>query len=129
MRESDENRRVDVDIGGTVVAQEETVRTNEKGRGERSWSRILVAAALVSLLSSAASVAVYDRFFAQKVVTANIAQFVLDQRDLYFSGKIDKEQYVANLNRFVALVKSQPRNRVVILEDVVAANGEKLEPR
>jgi hypothetical protein len=129
VRESDENRRVDVDIGGTVVAQEETVRTNEKGRGERSWSRILVAAALVSLLSSAASVAVYDRFFAQKVVTANIAQFVLDQRDLYFSGKIDKEQYVANLNRFVALVKSQPRNRVVILEDVVAANGEKLEPR
>jgi hypothetical protein len=129
VRESDENRRVDVDIGGTVVAQEEAVRTNEKGRGERSWSRILVAAALVSLLSSAASVAVYDRFFAQKVVTANIAQFVLDQRDLYFSGKIDKEQYVANLNRFVALVKSQPRNRVVILEDVVAANGERLEPR
>ena len=70
---------------------------------------MLVVAVLVSVLSSAASVAVYDRFFAQKVVTANIAQFVLDQRDLYFSGKIDKEQYVANLNRFVALVKSQPQ--------------------
>ncbi len=83
----------------------------------------------ISVLCSAASVVVYDRLFAQKVVTANIAQFILDQRDLYFSGKINKEQYVANLNRFVALVKSQPRNRVVILEEVVAANGEKLEPR
>ncbi|MGD0234596.1 MAG: hypothetical protein ABSC55_08655 [Syntrophorhabdales bacterium] len=127
MRESDELERVD--IGGTIVAQEESVCTKGKGRRERSWSRMFVVAVLVGVLCSTASVAVYDRFFAQKVVTANIAQFVLEQRDLYFSGKIDKEQYVTNLNRFVALVKSQPRNRVVILEDVVAANGEKLEPR
>ncbi len=125
MRGSAETKHMD--IGGTIVAQEETVCTKEKGRP--SWFRIFVVAVLVSLLSSAASVVVYDRLFAQKVVTANIAQFVLDQRDLYFQGKIDKEQYVANLARFVALVKSQPRNRVVILEDVVAANGERLEPR
>ena len=125
MRESDELERVD--IGGTVVAQVEPVRAKEKGR--RSSTGLLIASVFISVLCSAGSVAVYDRFFAQKVVTANIAQFVLEQRDLYFSGKIDKEQYVANLNRFVALVKSQPRNRVVILEDVVAANGEKLEPR
>ena len=127
MRESDELERVD--IGGTVVAQVEPVRAKEKGKGERTWTRVLVTTVFISALCSTASVTVYDRFFAQKVVTANIAQFVLEQRDLYFSGKIDKEQYVANLNRFVALVKSQPRNRVVILEDVVAANGEKLEPR
>ena len=122
---SDETKRLEVDIGSTVVAQEEPVRTN----GTRSQIKLVIATMFISILCSAASVAVYDRFFAQKVVTTNIAQFVLDQRDLYFSGKIDKEQYVANLNRFVALVKSQPRNRVVILEDVVAANGEKLEPR
>jgi hypothetical protein len=127
--ESAGTKCAEMDISGTVVAQEETVRTKGKGRGKRSWSGTLVAIVLVSLLSSAVSVAVYDRFIAQKIVTANIAQFVLDQRDLYFSGKIDKEQYVANLNRFIALVKSQPKNRVVILEDVVAANGERLEPR
>ncbi len=127
MTASDETKRVEVDIGGTVVAQEEPVHT--KGKGGQSWPRLLIATVFISVLCSTASVAVYDRFFAQKVVTANIAQFVLDQRDLYFSGKIDKEQYVASLNRFVALVKSQPKNRVVILEEVVAANGEKLEPR
>ena len=126
MTAADETKGVEVDIGGTVVAQEEPVRTKRKGR--RSHSKLLVATMFISALCSTASVAVYDRFFAQKVVTANIAQFVLDQRDLYFSGKIDKEQYMANLNRFVALVKSQPKNRIVILEDVVAANGEKLEP-
>ena len=125
MSASDETKHLEVDIGGTVVAQEEPVRT----KGTRSGIKLLMATILISVLCSAASVAVYDRFLAQKVVTANIAQFVLDQRDLYFSGKIDKEQYVANLNRFVALVKSQPKNRIVILEEVVAANGEKLEPR
>lgn len=127
MTASDETKRVDVDIGRTVVAQEEPVHT--KGKGRRSQIMVLIAAVFMSVLCSAASVAVYDRFFAQKVVTANIGQFVLDQRDLYFSGKIDKEQYMANLNRFVALVKGQPKNRIVILEEVVAANGEKLEPR
>jgi hypothetical protein len=126
---SDETKRGEVDIGGTVAAREEPVRIKGKGRGERSWTRILVATVFISVLCSTASVAVYYRFFAQKVVTANIAQFVLDQRDLYFQGKIDRDQYVANLNRFAALVKGQPRNRIVILEDVVAANGEKLEPR
>ncbi len=121
---SDETKQVGVDIGGTVVAGKEPLRT----KGTRPQIKLLIAALFISILCSAASVSVYDRFFAQKVVTANIAQFVLDQRDLYFQGTIDKEQYVANLNRFVTLVKSQPKNRIVILEDVVAANGEKLEP-
>ena len=77
MTASDETKRVDVDIGRTVVAQEEPVRTKRKGG--QPWTRLLVAALCMSVLCSAASVAVYDRFFAQKVVTANIAQFVLDR--------------------------------------------------
>ncbi len=125
MTASDETRHLEADTGGTVVPRDETLRT----KGTRSRITLLVGAVLISILCSAASVAVYDRFLAQKVVTANIAQFVLDQRDLYFQGKIDKEQYVTNLSRFATLVKSQPKNRVVILAEVVAANGEKLEAR
>ena len=125
MAASDETKHVGVDIGSTVVAQEESLRT--KGTGSRTM--LLIFTVFVSMVCSAVSIAVYDRYLAQKVVTTNIAQFVLDQRDLYFQGKIDKEQYVTNLSRFVTLVKSQPKNRIVILEDVVAANGEKLEPR
>jgi hypothetical protein len=121
----------DADIGKAVVAQEERVGTMaSKGReGQPSWAMVIVIAVVVSLLSSSASVAVYDRFFAQKVVTANISKFVVDQRDLYFQGKLDGQQYVNNLNNFIALLKNQPKNRVVILEDVVAANAERLEPR
>jgi hypothetical protein len=123
---------MDTDIGKVLVAQEESVTTTtagESGGGRQSWTMVIVIAVVVSLLSSSASVVVYDRFFAQKVVTANISKFVLDQRDLYFQGKIDGQQYVNNLNNFITLLKNQPKNRVVILEDVVAANADKLEPR
>jgi hypothetical protein len=125
------DREMDTDIGKEVVAQGERVGTMaSKGReGQPSWAMVIVIAVVVSLLSSSASVVVYDRFFAQKVMTANISKFVLDQRDLYFQGKIDGQQYVNNLNNFIALLKNQPKNRVVILEDVVAANAERLEPR
>lgn len=126
------NMGVDTDISKALVAQEEPVTTTTATKGtadQRSWTAVIVTALIVSLLSSSASVVVYDRFFAQKVVTANISKFMLDQRDLYFQGKIDKQQYVNNLTNFIALLKSQPKNRVVILEDVVAANAEKLEPR
>ncbi|OPY77497.1 MAG: hypothetical protein A4E65_02724 [Syntrophorhabdus sp. PtaU1.Bin153] len=98
-------------------------------RGPRSWAMVIVVTAIVSLVSSIGSIVTYDRFFAQKVVTANISKFVIDQRDLYFQGKIDKQQYINSLTNFIALLKSQPKNKVIILEDVVAANAEKLEPR
>lgn len=125
------DRGVVPDTGKAAAAQAEQVSmTATKSSGDRpSWVAVIIISVVVSLLSSTASVGVYDRFFAQKVVTANISKFVLDQRDLYFQGKIDKQQYVNSLNNFIALVKSQPKNRVVILEDVVAANAKKLEQR
>ncbi|OPY66948.1 MAG: hypothetical protein A4E63_02386 [Syntrophorhabdus sp. PtaU1.Bin050] len=95
----------------------------------RSLAMAIVVAAIVSLVSSVGSIVTYDRFFAQKVVTANISKFVIDQRELYFQGKIDKQQYINSLTNFIALLKNQPKNKVIILEDVVAANAEKLEPR
>jgi hypothetical protein len=130
-RNYDRNRKTDPGIGRENVAKDKPVSA-VSGRDRKnlpSWATTIVVTVIVSILSSVTSVAVYDRFFAQKVVTANISKFVIDQRDLYFQGKIDRQQYVNGLTNFIALLKSQPKNRVIILEDVVAANAEKLEPR
>jgi hypothetical protein len=127
----DGNRKADPDTGQGMAAKDNPAST-ASGRNMKnlpSWAATIIVTVIVSILSSVTSVAMYDRFFAQKVVTANIGKFVIDQRDLYFQGKIDKQQYVNSLTNFIALLKSQPKNRVVILEDVVAANAEKLEPR
>lgn len=127
----DISQRVNVDIGKVARSKDEPVSTSagRKGVALPSWTATVVVTVIVSVFSSVASIAVYDRLFAQKVVTANISKFVIDQRDLYFQGKIDKQQYINSLTNFIALLKSQPKNRVIILEDVVAANAEKLEPR
>lgn len=133
MTESNDDigQRVNVDIGKVARSKDEPISTSagRKGVVLPSWTATVVVTVIVSVFSSVASIAVYDRFFAQKVVTANISKFVIDQRDLYFQGKIDKQQYINSLTNFIALLKSQPKNRVIILEDVVAANAEKLEPR
>lgn len=83
----------------------------------------------ISLMSSALSVAVYDTFIAQKVVTVNIRKYIDEQRDLYLAGKISAEQVTQNLDYLIASFKSAPRNKVIILEDVVANSSEKFDPK
>ncbi len=121
----------DLDRNKSLVSQEAPVSTIPRvaTKNSPSWAGAIVLMTVFSVFCSVTSIAVYDRFFAQKIVTANISRFVLDQRDLYFQGRIDKEQYVNSLTRFIELLKRQPKNRVIILEDVVAANAEKLEQR
>lgn len=120
-----------MDIEQTSASEDKPVALppGKNPHAPRSWAMLIVVTVIVSLVSSVGSVFTYDRFFAQKVVTANISKFVIDQRELYFQGKIDKQQYINSLTSFITLLKSQPKNRVIILEDVVAANAEKLEPR
>ena len=82
---------------------------------------------VVSLVSSLATVTVYDRFLAQKVVAVNVNEFLQGQKDLVLANKITVDDFKANLDRYMAAMRSQPKNRVLILEDVIASkNLEKL---
>lgn len=95
-----------------------------------SLSKGLVALVVaVSLMTSAFSVAVYDMFIAQKVVTVNMRKYIDEQRDLYLTGKVSKEQLAQNLDDLIASLKSAPKNRIIILEDVVANSSEKFDPK
>jgi orotate phosphoribosyltransferase len=55
-------------------------------------------------------------------------QYLSNQRELYFAGKLNKEEVEANLGRYINSIKNQPKNRVVVLEDVIASGAEKLNP-
>ncbi len=83
----------------------------------------VVTAILVSLSSSIGSVAAYDRWFAQKVVAVNISEFLQEQRDLVLAKKITMDDFKANLDRYLVALKSQPKNKVLILEDVIASKN------
>ncbi len=74
---------------------------------------------VVSALVCAASLFIYDKFFAVKIATLDVKGYVSDQRELYFAGKINDEQLRENLEKLRAVVRSQPRNVIILTEDVV----------
>ncbi len=78
---------------------------------------------VVSMMSSVATVAAYDRWVAQKVVAVDVSGFLQEQRDLVLAKKITMDDFKANLDRYLAALKSQPKNRVLILEDVIASKN------
>jgi len=91
----------------------------------KTYTAILVI--VVSMMSSVATVAAYDRWVAQKVAAVDVSGFLQKQRDLVLAKKITMDDYKANLERYIEALKSQPRNKVLILEDVIASkNLEKI---
>ena len=91
----------------------------------KTFATVLVI--VVSLASSIGSVAAYDRWVAQKVVAVDVSEFLQQQRDLVLAKKITMDDFKANLERYIEALKSQPRNKVLILEDVIASkNLEKI---
>jgi len=123
-----------VDISKSFHAPPESLsddapRQKEQRPKAQAGKGIVAMMIVVSLLSSTVAVAVYDRFFAQKIVTINLRQYMENQRDLYLSGKLTADQVKQNLDGFIASVKAAPKNKVILLEDVVANSTEKLESR
>ncbi len=94
---------------------------NVRPRITKAYVAVLVI--LVSLGSSIATVAAYDRYVAQKVVAVDVSGFLQNQRDLVLAKKITMDDFKANLERYIEALKSQPRNRVLILEDVIASKN------
>ncbi len=87
----------------------------------KTYAAVLVI--VVSMMSSVATVAAYDRWFAQKVVAVDVSGFLQEQRDLVLAKRITMDDFKANLDRYLAALKSQPKNRVLILEDVIASKN------
>ena len=95
----------------------------KKGKSS-GWLAVAAISLLVSMLMSASSVYVYDRFYAQKIVAVDIKGYIATQRDLYLSGKETNKEFRANIDKLATVVKSIPKNRVAIMEDVVIKNAE-----
>jgi hypothetical protein len=91
--------------------------------------RTVVKAALISLAVTIGVLAIYDNYFAQKIVALDVKGYITEQRDLYLSGKINEEQLKENFDRLEKAKERVPKNRVIILGDVlVRKNVEEIKP-
>ena len=123
--------RSNIDITKSVVAQEAHIEGSIQETApvrKEPKPKVLLTIIVVSILCSSVTTAVYDSFFAQKIVKVNMQQYLANQRELFFAGKLSKEEVEDNLGRYINNIKNQPKNRVVILEDVIASGAEKLNP-
>lgn len=113
-----------------VSVPKETPKSCPKEQPKRQpGTRALIGACLViSLGASLATIAGYDRWFAQKVVAVDIKGYIAQQRDNYLAGKLNDEELKKSFDRLEAVITAIPRNRVIIMGDAVVRNAETVAP-
>jgi hypothetical protein len=82
----------------------------------------------INLFLTSGGICIYDRFFAQKVVALDIKGYLVQQRDLYLTHKIDEKQFEKNLDALDAAVKRTPKNKIIVMGDAVVRPAEVITP-
>jgi len=113
-----------------VSVPKESPKTYPKEQPKRQpGTMALIGACLVvSLGASLATIAGYDRWYAQKVVSVDIKGYISQQRDNYLAGKLSDEELRKSFDRLEAVITAIPKNRVIIMGDAVVRNAETVKP-
>lgn len=113
-----------------ISVPKETPKTHPKEQPKRQPGTLaLIGTCLaVSLGASLATVAGYDRWYAQKVVAVDIKGYIAQQRDSYLAGKMNDDDLRKSFDRLESIITSIPKNRVIIMGDAVVRNAETVKP-
>ncbi|MDA8160115.1 MAG: hypothetical protein M0T76_05260 [Desulfobacteraceae bacterium] len=85
-------------------------------------------ALLVSLLTATGVVAIYDRRYAQKIVTMDLKGYIQAQRDKAVNGTASDEELRRGLDAMEAALFAEPANHIVLMKDVVLRNAREIKP-
>ncbi|MBU0967310.1 MAG: hypothetical protein KKA54_13125 [Proteobacteria bacterium] len=85
-------------------------------------------ALVVSLVTTIGLIAIYDRRYAQKIVTMDLKGYIREQRDKAISGAISDEELRKNIDAMEAALLAAPPNHVVLLKEVVLRNAGEIKP-
>ncbi len=121
----DSNDNIEEDIqestGEKDATQTENIVKAEKSAGKiglMSWVMI----ALLMFMSSTASIMVYDRYYAQKLVAFDLQEYLTKQRMALQNNQITEKQIGENLDVLKAKLDSMHKNQAVITADVALRN-------
>jgi hypothetical protein len=89
---------------------------------------IIALCLAVSFGASLATIAGYDRCYAQKVVAVDIKGYIAQQRDNYLAGKLNDDELKKSFDRLETVITAIPKNRVIIMGDAVVRNAETVKP-
>ena len=121
----DSNDNIEEDIqestGEKDATQTENIVKAEKSAGKiglMSWVMI----ALLMFMSSTASIMIYDRYYAQKLVAFDLQEYLTKQRMALQNNQITEKQIGENLDVLKAKLDTMPKNQAVITADVALRN-------
>jgi len=121
----DSNDNIEEDIqestGEKDATQTENIVKAEKSAGKIGLMR-WVMIALLMFMSSTASIMVYDRYYAQKLVAFDLQEYLTKQRMALQNNQITEKQIGENLDVLKAKLDTMPKNQAVITADVVLRN-------
>lgn len=87
---------------------------------------IILISIIISLIISTGSIFIYDRFFAQKIVTFDLQGYVATLRDLYLAKQIDDAELKRRIDKIEEVVLKTPKNKIIITSDVILG-GDRVE--
>ncbi len=93
-----------------------------------TWFAIAILCVLVSVASSIATIAAYDSWYAQKLVAIDIKGYITEQRDKYVAGKLTDEELKRSFDRLEQVVTAVPKNKAILMGDLVVRNVEIVKP-
>lgn len=95
-----------------------------------SFFTCLLIAFLMSVMSAAGTLFIYDKFVALKISAIDVKGYIKQQEELFLAGKINDDQINSNMDRLETLVKSlgdvRSGNRVVMMGDAILSKNVKI---
>jgi dephospho-CoA kinase len=79
---------------------------------------------LMSIAASAATVFVYDHWYAQKIVAVDMKGYITLQRYKYRDGKINDDDLRKAFDKLELEMNAIPKNKIVIMADTAIRNAE-----
>jgi hypothetical protein len=83
---------------------------------------------LIALAASLATVFLYDRYFATKIVAVDLKGFLAEQKVALASGASSQSEMTRRLDALEATLDAIPDRHAVVLGDVVVRNVEVIQP-
>ncbi len=128
IRKSDLTRASVLWRGDTSPDEQPKEHPKESPKQQPGFVPIVALCLAVSFGASLATIAGYDRWYAQKVVAVDIKGYIAQQRDNYLAGKLNDDELKRSFDRLETVITAIPKNRVIIMGDAVVRNAETVKP-
>ena len=112
------------EISQTALSSLEQARIPKAKDKHGSRLAAVAVCLLMSLAASAATVFVYDHWYAQKIVAVDMKGYITLQRYKYKDGKINDEDLRRAFDKLELEITAIPKNKVVIMADTAIRNAE-----